>query len=59
MQAVAAIPVNPTLGQRFASMDQGQRMRLAAGVLLFVVIGIVGMVMGRQADWRVLYSSSG
>jgi flagellar M-ring protein FliF len=59
MQAVAAIPVNPTLGQRFASMDQGQRMRLAAGVLLFVVIGIVGMVMGRQADWRVLYSSLG
>jgi flagellar M-ring protein FliF len=59
MQAVAAIPVNPTLGQRFASMDQGQRMRLAAGVLLFVVIGIVGLVMGRQADWRVLYSSLG
>jgi flagellar M-ring protein FliF len=59
MQAVAAIPVNPTLGQRFAAMDQGQRMRLAAGVLLFVVIGVVGLVMGRQADWRVLYSSLG
>jgi flagellar M-ring protein FliF len=59
MQAVAAIPVNPTLGQRFAAMDQGQRLRLAAGVLLFVVIGIVGLVMGRQADWRVLYSSLG
>lgn len=59
MQAVAAIPVNPTLGQRFAAMDQGQRLRLAAGVLLFVVIGVVGLVMGRQAEWRVLYSSLG
>jgi flagellar M-ring protein FliF len=57
MQAVAAIPVNPTLGQRFAAMDQGQRLRLAVGVLLFVAIGIIGLVMGRQAEWRVLYSS--
>ncbi len=57
MQAVATVPVNPTIGQRFAAMDQGQRMRLALGVLLFVAIGIVGLVMGRQAEWRVLYSN--
>ena len=57
MSAVATIPLNPTLGQRLASLDQGQRLRLALGVVLFVAIGIVGLVMGRQAEWRVLYAS--
>ena len=57
MQAIAAVPVNPTIGQRFAAMDQRQRLRLALGVLLFVAIGVVGLVMGRQAEWRVLYSN--
>ena len=57
MSAVATIPLNPTLGQRLTSLDQGQRLRLALGVVLFVAIGIVGLVMGRQAEWRVLYAS--
>ena len=57
MSAVAAIPVNPTVAQRLAGLDQGQRLRLAMGVVLFVAIGIIGLVMGRQADYRVLYAS--
>ncbi len=57
MSAVATIPVNPTLAQRLAGMDQGQRLRLALGIVLFVAIGIIGLVMGRQAEWRVLYSN--
>ena len=57
MPAVATIPVNPTLGQRLAALDQGQRLRLALGVVLFVAIGVIGLVMGRQAEWRVLYSN--
>lgn len=57
MSAVAAIPVNPTVAQRLAGLDQGQRLRLALGVVLFVAIGIIGLVMGRQAEWRVLYSN--
>lgn len=57
MSAVAPIPVNPTIAQRMAALDQGQRLRLALGVVLFVAIGIVGLVMGRQAEWRVLYTS--
>ncbi len=57
MSAVAPIPVNPTIAQRLAALDQGQRLRLALGVVLFVAIGIVGLVMGRQAEWRVLYTS--
>ena len=57
MSAVAAIPVNQTIGQRLAALEQGQRIRLALGVVLFVAIAVVGLVMGRQADWRVLYSN--
>lgn len=57
MPAVATIPLNPTIAQRIAALDQGQRLRLALGVVLFVAIGIVGLVMGRQADWRVLYTN--
>jgi flagellar M-ring protein FliF len=30
---------------------------LALGVVLFVAIGVIGLVMGRQAEWRVLYSN--
>ena len=57
MPEAAAIPVNPTLAQRFSAMDQGQRLKLALGIVLFVAIGIAGVVMGRQADWRVLYAN--
>ena len=57
MSAVATIPLNPTIGQRLAGLDQGQRMRLALGAVLFVAIGVVGLVMGRQAEWRVLYAN--
>lgn len=57
MPAVATIPVNPNLGQRLTALDQGQRMRLALGGALFVAIVIIGLVMGRQTEWRVLYSN--
>lgn len=63
MSEVATVPannaelVNPTLIQRMSSLDQRQRLKLVLGVVLFVVIGIVGMVMGRQSEWRVLYSN--
>lgn len=32
-------------------------MRLGLGIALLVVVAIVGMVMGRQAEWRVLYAN--
>lgn len=54
--AVSTIALNPTLGQKLAALDRSQKMRLAFGVALLVVIGIVGLVMGRQAEWRVLYA---
>ncbi len=54
--AVSAIPINPTMGQRLANLDRAQRIRLGLGVVLFLAIGIVGILMGRQAEWRVLYA---
>ena len=57
MAAVACNSRQPDLAQRLAALDQGQRLRLALGVALFVAIGIVGLVMGRQAEWRVLYAN--
>ncbi len=55
--ALTAIPVNPTFGQRLAGLDRSQRMRLGVGIVLFLAIGIIGLVMGRQAEWRVLYAN--
>jgi flagellar M-ring protein FliF len=57
MAEAAAIPLNPSIGQRFAALNQGQMLRLALGIALFVVIAIVGLMMGRQAEWRVLYAN--
>lgn len=57
MTAAVAFPVNPTFFQRLAGLDQAQKLRLALGVVLFVAIGIGGVMMGRQAEWRVLYAN--
>ena len=57
MTAALAIPVNPTFTQRLAGLDQAQKLRLGVGIVLFVAIGIVGLMMGRQAEWRVLYAN--
>lgn len=57
MSTASAIPVNPTLTQRLAALEQGQKLRLAVGAALFVAIAIIGLVMGRQAEWRVLYAN--
>jgi len=57
MPEVATLTVNPTFPQRLASLSAAQRMRLALGIGLLVVVGIVGLMMGRQAEWRVLYAN--
>jgi flagellar M-ring protein FliF len=57
MSASNAIPVNPSIFQRFNGLEQGQRLRLVLGIVLFVAIAAIGLVMGRQAEWRVLYSN--
>lgn len=57
MTAAATIPVNLSFADRLSGLDRGQMLRLALGVALFVAIGIIGLVMGRQAEWRVLYAN--
>lgn len=57
MPAAPAIPINPSLSQRFAGLDQAQRLRIGLGLAVFIAIGIIGLMMGRQAEWRVLYAN--
>src|SRR5450830_1831075 len=57
MPAAPAIQLNPTLSQRFAGLNQSQRLRMGLGLAVFVAIGIIGLMMGRQAEWRVLYAN--
>jgi flagellar M-ring protein FliF len=59
MATAPAIQLNPTISQRLGGLDRSQRLRLGLGLALFVAIGVVGMVMGRQAEWRVLYANLG
>ncbi|MES2878833.1 MAG: flagellar basal-body MS-ring/collar protein FliF [Pseudomonadota bacterium] len=57
MPSAPAISVNPSLSQRFAGLDQSQRLRIGLGLAVFIAIGIIGLMMGRQAEWRVLYAN--
>ena len=43
--------------QRLAGLEPGQRLRLALGLALLVVVGVGGLLLGRQAEWRVLYAN--
>jgi len=53
----AAIVPAPSISQRLSGMEPGQRLRLALGIVLLIAVGIVGVFMGRQAQWRVLYAN--
>lgn len=57
MPAASAIAINPSLSQRLAGLDHSQRLRIGLGLLVFIAIGVVGLMMGRQAEWRVLFAN--
>ena len=62
MSAVAEVPVTPPPAspnwlQRLSALDRGQRIRLGAGVALLVVAAVAATVMGRQPDYKVLFSN--
>ena len=59
MPAVATDPTSPTLFQRLGGLEPAQRNRLLIGLMLLVLVGVVGLMMGRQAEWRVLYANLG
>ncbi|GAB4406581.1 MAG: flagellar basal-body MS-ring/collar protein FliF [Rhodoferax sp.] len=54
---LTALPVQPSVFQRLAALDAKQKTRLAVGSVLLVLITVVGLVMGRQAEYRVLYAN--
>lgn len=57
MASAPAIVLNPTINQRLAGLAPAERLRLVLGIALFVIVGGLGLFMGRQADWRVLYTN--
>ncbi len=57
MTVATAIPLNPTFNERLTGMSQSQKIRLALGIFLLLAIGAIGLVMGRDAEWRVLYAN--
>lgn len=62
MSAVAEVPVTPPSAspnwlQRLSALDRSQRMRLGAGIALLVVAAVAAMVIGRQPDYKVLFSN--
>ncbi len=63
MSAVAEISV-PTAtaapwSRRLSGLQPRQRLRLAIGAVLLVALAIAAVVIGRQPDWRVLYTNLG
>ena len=61
MSAVVEAPLTPTASptwlQRLSAMDRAQRMRLGVGVVLLVAAALAAVVLGRQPDYRVLFSN--
>lgn len=67
MSAVAEVPLAPLAPpaaspspiwlQRLTSLDRAQRMRLGVGMALLVAIAVAAIVLGRQPDYRVLFSN--
>lgn len=59
MSAVAEIPAAPVpspLATRLQNLDRTQRLRLGIGIALLVVVAIVGLLMGRTPEYRILYT---
>ena len=64
MSAVAEVPLNPLPPpaspnwlQRLSALDRAQRMRLGVGVALLVAVALAAIVLGRQPDYKVLFSN--
>ena len=64
MSAVAEVPLtplpmpaSPNWLQRLSTLDRGQRLRLGAGAALLVAAAVAAIVLGRQPDYKVLFSN--
>ena len=54
--ALTLSPLSP-LTQRLANLSRPQRMRLGAGLVLLVVVALAALLLGRQPDYKVLYTN--
>jgi flagellar M-ring protein FliF len=57
LSAAPLASATPAWVERLGKLNRTQRLRLGLGVALLVVAGIAGTVMGRQAEYRVLFSN--
>ncbi|MEZ5703793.1 MAG: flagellar basal body M-ring protein FliF, partial [Burkholderiaceae bacterium] len=59
--SVAELDIQPpkqsALGAGFSRLDNAQKVRLGLGIAALLAIVIAFFFMGRQPDWRVLYTS--
>jgi flagellar M-ring protein FliF len=59
--SVAELDIQPVrrnaLAEGFARMTQAQKIKLGAGVLALLAIGLAAIFMNRQPDWRVLFAN--
>ena len=51
------MPARPNWLQRLSALDRGQRMRLGVGAALLVAAAVAAIVLGRQPDYKVLFSN--
>lgn len=57
LPAAPVAPATPAWVERLSKLDRAQRIRLALGVALLVIAGVAGTIMGKQAEYRVLFSN--
>ena len=61
MSALAEIPLqspaSPLWAGRFAGLSRAQTLRMGLAVLALTAVVVIGVMMGRQAEWRVLYGN--
>ncbi|MCZ2499309.1 flagellar basal body M-ring protein FliF [Xylophilus sp. Kf1] len=57
LPAAPLVPAAPAWVERLSKLDRAQRIRLGLGVALLVVAGVAGTIMGKQAEYRVLFSN--
>ena len=54
---IDAVPAQPNFGQRIMALPMQRKLMLAGGLLALVVIFVAMLTMGREGDYRVLYSN--
>lgn len=57
VEVPSSLPASPSVLQRVAALDRGQRMRLGAGIALLVIAALAALFMGTKSDYKVLFTN--